>query len=295
MKSQFKYFILPLFLSFYLGCNNPPPTALVDQEDNVQIEVINKNPTDPTNFGIDTSGLKGNSFRFENIISVTGSKTIIRGFTTKTSFAQAVFFDKSKPVFGLNNRIVGFKTRTPGTIFFNNKKAMLRELKLKYGTVRDTSLGLRYVLHRRGNIGDAFEIDFNNKVSFTFLPDSAALSTISFDIPTPPEIVLTAKLIGRKQDGDLNLLLEWNAAYVNDFEILLSLVDNQNDIIPLYKIKTADDGKFKMPKNLLDELSTRFNSILFTLTRKLEKQHLHSSSVLFVVSQSISSILVDIP
>ena len=295
MKSRFKYFIILLLSNFYLGCNNPPPTALVDQEDNFQIEVINKNPTDPTNFGIDTSGLKGNSVRFENIISVTGSKTTIRGFTTKTSFAQAVFFDKSKPVLGLNNKLIGYKTRTPGTIFFNNKKAMLRELRVRYGIVRDTSLGLRYVLHRRGNIGDAFEIDFSNKVRFTFLPDSAALSTISFDIPTLPEIVLTAKLIGRKQDGDLNLLLEWNAAYVNDFEILMSFVDNQNEIIPLYKIKTADDGNFKVPKNLLNELSTRFNSILFTLTRRLEKQHSHENSELFVISQSISSILVDIP
>ena len=53
--------------------------------------------------------------------------------------------------------------------------------------------------------------------------------------------------------------------------------------------------KFKMPKKLLEELSARFDKIAFTLTRKFEKQQSNGTKELFVVSQSINSISVDIP
>lgn len=295
MKSLFNFLFVISFGGFFIGCNNPQPTALVDDEDALEIEVINNNPAEPTNFGIDSTGLREAAVRFTNVITVTGSKTTLQGTSFKSSFAQAVFFDKSKPVYDLNNKLIGFKTRTPGGIFFNNRKAQLREFRIKYGAGSDTSLGLRYVLHRRGSFGDPFEFEFNSLVSFTFIPDSVALNTISFDIATPPEIFLTIKTSGRKVDKNLNLILEWNPANAKNFEILMSIFDGQNNIIPLYKIKTADDGKFIVPKKLLEELSLRYNSIIFTLTRKYHQEHLKGSNELFVISQSINTIPVDIP
>jgi hypothetical protein len=295
MKSQIKYLLLIVLLGSIFGCNNPQPTSLVEDEDPLEIEVINKNPAEPTVFGVDTTGLRGSPVRFANIISVTGAKTVIQGISFKSSFAQAVFFDKSKPVLCNSGKLVGFKTLAPGSIFFNSRKAQVREFIVRCGINRDTSLGPRYVLHRRGNFGDLFDFEFNSKVSFTFLPDSAALNAVSFDIATPPEIFLTSRITGRKSDKNLNLLLEWNTAYIKNFEITLSIVDNNKNILPLYKIKTADDGKFKMPQKLLEELSTRFETVYFTLTRKFEKQHSNGVGELFVISQSINSISVDIP
>jgi hypothetical protein len=296
MKSQIKYLLLLVILVLFFGCNSPQPTALVDDDDPIEIEVITKNPAEPTSFGVDSTGLRGSPTRFANIISVTGAKTVNQGISFKSSFAQAVFFDKSKPILGNNGKLVGFKTLAPGSIFFNNRKAQVKEFVVRYGINRDTSLGPRYILHRRGNFGDPFDFEFNSKISFTFLPDSAALSSISFDIATPPEIFLNYRLAGKKLNKDLNLLLEWNAGYVKNFEILISIIDEPRNIVfPLYKIKTADDGKFKMPKQLLEELAKRFNKVAFTLTRKFEKQQGNGISELFVVSQSINSISVDIP
>ena len=294
MKSPIKYLLLLALLGSIFGCNNPQPTALVEDEDPIEIEVITKNPSEPTTFGVDSTGLSENPVRFTNVITVAGIKQTFKGISLKTSFAQAAFFDKTKPVFGLSGKLIGYSTLTPGTIFFNNEEAKLRPFSVRYRVNKDTLLGLRYILHKRAGFGDPFDFDFNSKINFRYVPDIS--SAVSFDIATPPEIFLNYRLSGAKANKNLNILLEWNAGFIKNFEILLSIIDEQRNIVfPLYKIKTADDGKFKMPKKLLEELSARFDKIAFTLTRKFEKQQSNGTQELFVVSQSINSISVDIP
>ncbi|MBP1683200.1 MAG: hypothetical protein H6Q27_764, partial [Ignavibacteriaceae bacterium] len=56
-----------------------------------------------------------------------------------------------------------------------------------------------------------------------------------------------------------------------------------------------DDGKFEMPKKLLEEFAGRFDKVAFTLTRKYEKQQGNNIGELFVVSQSINTISVELP
>lgn len=294
MKSLIKYFLFLFLIGSFLGCNNPQPTALIEDDDPIEIEVLTKNPAEPTSFGIDSTGLNDNPARFTNVITVAGIKQTIRGISFKSSFAQAAFFDKTKPVFGLNGKLIGYSTLTPGNVFFSNQKAERRQFRIRYGVNKDTSLGLRYVLHRRGILGDPFNFDFNSNINFRFVPDIS--SAVSFDIATPPEIFLNYRLAGSKSNKNLNLLLEWNAGNVKNFEILISIIDDPRNIVfPLYKIKTADDGKFAMPKKLLEELAARFDKLEFTLTRKFEKQQGTGIAELIVVSQSINSISVDIP
>ena len=294
MKSLIKYFLLLFLIGSFLGCNNPQPTALIEDNDPIEIEVLTKNPAEPTSFGIDSTGLNDNPARFTNVITVAGIKQTIRGISFKSSFAQAAFFDKTKPVFGINGKLIGYSTLTPGNVFFSNQKAERRQFRIRYGVNKDTSLGLRYVLHRRGILGDPFNFDFNSNINFRFVPDIS--SAVSFDIATPPEIFLNYRLAGSKSNKNLNLLLEWNAGNVKNFEILISIIDDPRNIVfPLYKIKTADDGKFLMPKKLLEELAARFDKLEFTLTRKFEKQQGSGIAELIVVSQSINSISVDIP
>ncbi len=294
MKSLINYSLLLFLIGLYLGCNNSQPTALIEDDDPIEIEVLTKNPAEPTSFGIDSTGLNDNPARFTNVITVAGIKQTIRGISFKSSFAQAAFFDKTKPVFGLNGKLIGYSTLTPGNVFFSNQKAERRQFRIRYGVNKDTSLGLRYVLHRRGILGDPFNFDFNSNINFRFVPDIS--SAVSFDIATPPEIFLNYRLAGSKSNKNLNLLLEWNAGNVKNFEILISIIDDPRNIVfPLYKIKTADDGKFLMPKKLLEELAARFDKLEFTLTRKFEKQQGTGIAELIVVSQSINSISVDIP
>jgi hypothetical protein len=294
MKSLIKYFLLLFFLGSFYSCNNPQPTALIEDDDPIEIEVITKNPAEPTSFGVDSTGLRENSARFTNVISVAGIKQTFQDISFKSSFAQAVFFDKTKPVLGSTGNIIGYSTVMPGKVFFNNEEAKLRLFRVRYGINKDTLLGFRYELHKRIGFGDPFNFDFNSKIIFRF--ESFVSPAVGFDIATPSEIFLNYRLSGSKASKNLNLLLEWNAGFVKNFEILLSIIDTQRDIIfPLYKIKTPDDGKFVMPKKLLEELAQRFDKIAFTLTRKFEKQQGNGISELFVISQSINSISVDIP
>ncbi len=294
MKLIIKYLPLLISLGFFFSCNNPQPTALVEDDDPIEIEVITKNPAEPTSFGVDSSGIGENPARFTNVVTVAGIKQNILGIPVKSSFAQAVFFDKTKPIYGLRGKLLGYSTLTPGSIFFNDQRAQLRQFIINDGITRDTSLGLRYVLYRRGILGDPFDFDFGSKVSFRF--ESLLSPSVSFDIVTPPEIFLNFRLAGSKANKNVNLILEWNARYIKNFEILLSIIDTQRDIVfPLYKIKTADDGKFLMPQKLIAELAVKYDKLAFTLTRKFEKREGNGIGELIVVSQSINSIYVDIP
>ncbi|NWF89046.1 MAG: hypothetical protein HXY50_06230 [Ignavibacteriaceae bacterium] len=288
MKSSIKYLFLFLLVQFYVACNSPQPTALVEDTDPIEIEVINKNLAEPTSFGLDSTGISDNPARFTNVITVAGIKYESNKDLFKTSFAQAVFFDRSKPVYVLNHRLIGYGTNTPGSVYFNNRRADIRQLVVKYSANKDTSLGFRYVLYRRAGLGDPFDFEFNSTVNFRFDPILSA--PISFDITTPPEIFLNYKLSGQRANKNLALLLEWNAGNVKNFEILLSIGD-----IPLYRIKTADDGKFLIPVKLLQELAQKFDSINFTLTRKYEKRESSTFSELIVVSQSIFNISIELP
>ena len=294
MKSLIKFFLLLFFLGSFFGCNSPQPTALVEDSDPIEIEVITKNSAEPTSFGVDSTGLRENPARFTNVISVAGIKETFQGVSTKTSFAQAAFFDRTKPIYGLNGNLIGYSTLAPGKVFFDNEEAKLRPFRVKYGINKDTLLGFRYELHKRTGLGDKFDFVFDSKINFRFEPFFS--SAVSFDIPTPSEIFLNYRMSGSRANKNLSLLLEWNSGYVNNFEIILSISDKQRNIVfPLYRIKTSDDGKFVMPKNLLEELAARFDKIVFTLTRKIEKQQGNGISQLFVISQSINSISVEIP
>jgi len=294
MKSLIKYFLLLFFLGSFFSCNNPQPTALVEDTDPIEIEVITKNSAEPTSFGVDSTGLRENPGRFTNVISIAGIKETVRGISNKSSFAQAAFFDRTKPIYGLNGKLIGYSTLAPGKVFFDNEEAKIRPYRIRYGINKDTLIGFRYELHKRTNLGDPFDFVFNSKINFRFEPFVS--STVSFDIATPPEIYLNYRMSGSKANKNLNLLLEWNAGYVKNFEILLSVSDKlRNIVFPLYNIKTSDDGKFVMPKKLLEELAARFDKIVFTLTRKFEKQQGNGISQLYVISQSINSIPVEIP
>ena len=75
MKSLIKYFLLLFFLGSLFSCNNPQPTALVEDTDPFEIEVITKNSAEPTSFGVDSTGLNENPARFTNVISCCRNQT----------------------------------------------------------------------------------------------------------------------------------------------------------------------------------------------------------------------------
>ena len=70
----------------------------------------------------------------------------------------------------------------------------------------------------------------------------------------------------------------------------------QINSIPIYKIRTGDDGRLRIPKRFFSELPLgNLEKIVFTFVRSFEKLHRNGNNELFVSSQSIHSIVIDIP
>ncbi|RKY97349.1 MAG: hypothetical protein DRQ13_04785, partial [Ignavibacteriae bacterium] len=100
MKNLLTTTALFIALLFISGCDKPAPTELFDDSSEDEYEVLTKNLDDQYyNSGIDTSGLDQDLRGLTNIISVSGIKITSNNNTDRLSLAQAIFFDRSKPIY----------------------------------------------------------------------------------------------------------------------------------------------------------------------------------------------------
>lgn len=297
--------LLITFGFFFYGCDSPAPTELVIDpnvitEDQVDVEIITKDTQDEFySNGFDSTGVAHRLHKFGSVIVVTGTKISDRRTTIKFSLAIAAFFDRSKPVHNTRGDVVGFRTILPGVVKFNGIKAKIRQLKIKYknGNVKvDTTLGSMYVVFSgRSNSVDPFGYNFQSRINFQLIPVAGAAT--SFPIPTPGEI--TGKVIfnGHRADKSLKAILEWNKSNGQKIEIVLGAVLKGSKVsFPLYSLKTRDDGRLVVPSQLLNTIPfERFDKIIFTFIRRLEFDNGSGSNRLKVLSQSIHTIIIDIP
>ena len=302
MKKQ--NFILYILLSglIFFGCNKPAPTELIQNnqaaDDPAQVEVITKNINDESySNGYDSTGVADSLLGHVNTIYVSGIKITSKLVTLNASLAEAIFFDKSNPVY-VDNSLVGFRTLTPGIIRFNNDRARLVPLRVRIrNSSADSSLGLMYYLYSgRGMKMDPFSFEYNSQVDFQLNPLNGSL--INFKIATPPEITGNIKVDGKRSSNNLKVLLEWSHPVFNrNIDIIVGAVDKiSGNIFPIYRIRTKDDGKFQVPVNLINQIpSDRFSKIAVTLIRKYEKYEVNSTdkNELYVLSQSIHTIIID--
>jgi len=305
MKKINIYIIIFLFSLIYYGCDKPAPIQLfpdeVSSEDQIEIEIIAKDPSNEAyGNGFDSTGVTDNLIGFTNVIITSGIKVSYRNLTFNTSLAQAFFFDKSKPVYSCEGDLIGFETKVPGILGFNDRIARKFQYRVKYrceGIVKDTLLGFGYILHRRRGLfnGDDFEFPYNSFINFSLDPLIAPV--INFNIPTPSEISANANIEGRIQNKTLRAVLEWNNSQNTKLELILGgQVRGKETVIPLFKLKIKDDGHLIIPPKLLNEIPfARFDKIVFTFVRKYEKHHTEGDNDLFVLSQSIHSLVIDIP
>ncbi|MCL5027582.1 MAG: hypothetical protein M1480_01035 [Bacteroidetes bacterium] len=292
------------------GCDNPAPTELVQDNSStqtpVQIEVITKDPTDEFyNNGFDTTGVAAPVMNYSNVINVSGIKITTNNVTTKISFAQAIFYNKNLPIKEPGGRLIGYQTVTPGKVKFNNIMAMTIPYKIRYnshGMHADTTLGNMFAL-TRGMMGPSgqFNFDYNSSINFQYIPMHG--NSVNFNIPTPREIIGKVILTGRIENKTLNCLLDWNSLNQSDsIEIILGVVtkaqnpNGTNSILPLYKIKTRDTGRLLIPPKLVNEIpQSKFGKVVLTFIRKYQIHYTDYGNDLFVLSQSIHSITLDIP
>ncbi len=299
--------IMALFISLFLisGCDKPAPTELFDDSSEDEYEVLNKNLDDQYyNSGVDTSGLEQDLRGLTNIISLSGIKittyTNNQPQTINLSLAQAIFFNRNQPIYYSDGTtLLAYRTITPGIIKFDNHLARTVDFHLRYrdqDVVMDTVLGKKYILYSGiGGWLDPFRFRYNSSIQFEYNP--ILFSPIIFDIRTPHEINGNVIMQGSRANRDLQAILSWNALHDKRVTIVLGVIKHERAFaIPVYRIRTNDDGNLVVPKQFLNELPLeRFSKLVFTFIRSLENYKEDGNNRLLVSAQSIHSIVIDIP
>lgn len=301
MKFLIKILSIITLIFIVLSCDKPSPTELVDdsfQTEKIEVEIISKDTEDEFySNGFDTSGVI--QTQINSLITVTGGKTSFLGQTENFSLAQTIIFDKNEPVYSSTGKLVGFRTRTPGTIRFNNLFCRLVDHRIRYrdaGQIVDTLLGKKYALYKgKGYFQDNFDFPYNSKVNFTFNPLIGP--TVNFEIPTPSEVFGSVRMEGSREEKNLRAILRWNANNSPFFSIIIGVSKrNSRDVFPLYRIKTQDDGSLIIPPKLLLDISRdRFDKLVFTFIRSFDNRTNLDNQNVFVSAQSIHTILIVLP
>jgi len=302
MKKTITYlFIFSLTLLFF-ACDKPAPTELVDdsQEELSEYEILGQDLNDEFySNGFDTTGVTQDLNRLPNLISLSGIKvTEVNGNTDEFSFAQSIFFDRTKPVFYSDGRLLAYQTFLPGFVWFDHHKANAVPFRIRYrdnGVLMDTTLGFKSQLFsgRRGNIHQ-YRHKHNSLMNFrlNFLGQD-----ISFDIPTPREIIGHVEMQGNRNSGDLWALLQWNKGNTDIVTIIIGArLRDRHIVMPLYQVRTMDDGRLMVPPRFINQIPIQqFDKVVFTFVRRFEGTHNNGDHDLRVSSQSIHSIVVNLP
>ncbi len=300
MKIFTKYFILLIPLLLFAGCDKPAPTELTMKDEQLDVELLTKDTNDEF-YTSDSSGVVDDLKKFTNVVTVSGIKITKGDQTYNAAFAQAIFFDKNSKVHSPDGRLLGFKTRLLGNVQFNGIDSRLAEYRIRFtnrnnGVHRDTLLGYRHVLNSLFPQQD-FNYEFNSSVTFNidFLPLFGG-NSFTFDIPTPSEITGSVRFEGTRRNNTLRAILTWNAMHHQNFEIILGASTSNNEMIfPLFRLRTKDDGELIIPASLINRIPQRFKTIVINIVRKEESHHEINNNDLYVLSQSIHSLVVDIP
>ena len=303
MKNILTYLVILISGFILFSCDKPAPTQLVDDlENDFEIEFLTKDLNNNyVNGGADTSGITQDLTGITNLISVSGIKITRDNKTNRLSLAQAMFFDKSKPVENSSGMIIAYKTITPGIIRFDGLEARIVPYEIRFrdmGILKVVLLGEKYVLYNLWQgIPDQFFYNYNSSINFEFQPDIGQGTMSNFDIPTPHEINGNIILNGTKSNRDIEAVLEWNGKGPNRISVIVGVIkQGQLNSIPIYRIRTGDDGRLRIPKRLFSELPFGdLEKIVFTFVRSIEKLHRNGINELLISSQSIHSIVIDIP
>jgi hypothetical protein len=301
MKNLLTYLFIASVGLFLFGCDKPAPTELIDDTDPAEYEILGKDINDEFySSGFDTTGITQDLQQLPNLIALSGIKvTDIYGNMDEFSFAQSIFFNRSQKIFSPSGRFLGYRSVIPGIVRFDNKTARIVPFHIRYrenDTLRDTTLGNKYVLFSgRGGIGDDFHYRHNSQMNFhinIFFGEE-----VSFDIPTPREITGNVEILGSRNHDNLRALLQWTRGNTQDITIVIGArLRNKNIVMPLYSVKTRDDGRLLIPPRFINQIPFQhFDRIVFTFIRRFENTIATNGDNLRVSSQSIHSIIVNLP
>jgi hypothetical protein len=300
MKKYLLY--LTIFAALLIvRCDKPGPTELVSDE-TFEVEVLGKDlENEFYSNGYDTSGVPSDYLEYSSYVAVSGIKKSYRGKTDRISSAQAFIFDKSRPFYSASNILIGYYTIIPGIISFNDTPARITNYRIKFrenGLVIDTVLGKKYELFNLNNrpLLDNFNFQYNSAIQMTY-KEFLSTTTSSIDIITPRELTGNIKIIRNENSNNFDLEVRWDGDLSSNFYLIVGGIRISGEQpFPFYKIKTNDDGVIVIPASLLKNIPRdKFNRIAVTLVRKYQKFADVKNGNLFIVSQSIHTIIADLP
>jgi hypothetical protein len=220
-------------------------------------------------------------------------------------FAQAVFFDKSQPIFTPRGNLLAYKTKKIGKVKFNGETANVVPLMVGFfdgGMHRNLDLGPKHILRRNmmGHMSRSPIADYGSLLNVAVIPDSNQDRRLEGQLYVPEEINASIAVSGERGQGNLSFTLTWNKGNPQHrVEIIIGGVGMRNDNrMPLLRLKTPDDGELKIPNRILKSLPFMdFRHIIITVIRRSEKKidDQINGSKTFITSQSIHNLIFDVP
>ena len=300
MKNLLTYLFITWVGLILFGCDKPAPTELIDDTDFAEYEVLGKDINDEFySNGFDTTGVTQDLREVPNLIALSGIKvTDNHGNGDEFSFAQTIFFDRTQKVFSPGGRFLGYRSVIPGIVSFDNKIAGIVPFHIRYredGVLRHDTLGNKYILFGRNGNNNNFRYRHNSLINFRL--NIFFGEEVSFNIPTPKEITGDVELLGSRSNDDLRALLRWTTGDTKDIIIIIGArLRNRDLVMPLYGVKTIDDGRLLIPPRFINKIPIQhFDRLVFTFIRRFENTFETNGGDLLISSQSIHSIIVNLP
>ena len=301
MKKPYKYiFLLLAFIKF--GCTEPAPTEIIVQDipsdTQVDIEVLSPEPDLYVyQNGYDSIGYVAPTPTKRAIINLSGIRNTYKEYTVKRTSAFALFTDKNVKIETPNGRTIGYYSRLIGKVSFNDIGAIPLPRKVQYrwhGEIVDTLLGWVHYFAQKHGTSSLFPFPYNSNISFKLEPIVG--NDVTFNIPTPEEIVGHVKVSGTRRDRNLEIALKWNPTNVGKVELVIGGL-NRNEIspFPLYKIRVPDNGAISIPKSLIKTFPfDRFNQMVISFVRQKFTVDPNVNENI-VVAQTVHNIKIDVP
>jgi len=203
---------------------------------------------------------------------LTIQKTVAENFTWYSVYCYGYFFDKNLPVYSPDSKLIGYRGLDKGTLSFNQHELVKTEHKIKFsynGTLRDTVAGTRYFLSRK--LGSKSDLTFRYRENFDIILVEPGGNTIRSTFSSPEELSAVTQ-ISMNGDEIKNILVRWNGNNEGKIDMIFSYNPVISGVtVPLFRLKTNDDGSIRIPGNLFKRIPRLFRERLFlTLIRRTE-------------------------
>lgn len=307
-RIMIKKFIKPLlFISilFFASCENPVPVDLIDSsqqsDKDLQIEVLSTNPDDETNSSdVDTTGYNNSNFDYQGEIFLSKNIINYQSTTIESNFAQTILFDKTNPIRNRNNRIIGYRSRNLLNVRYNNHNAREVPYTIKMnqgGNILDSLLGKKYILFYKSNFiySDSINFEFGSLVNVELV--HSPMRRFSQNLLMPEKILGNIK-INRINDTEYKTILEWNGLNKDKIQIVIGAYTKTliPILIPLYRLKTIDDGSLLIPDNLIESIpKDKFGRLAFIFMRQNNGIINFNGDQIFYLTQSTNTHIINIP